>query len=109
MPRRSRKKVPSARMQKALSAHAKFLAAHGIDASKPPRPTGGPTLSLYVSPSAPTGALPDTSDTIPGNGTKQDRQRDNGGRVIGQAYHKGPLQVLSSKDDLKRNKRRDPL
>ena len=108
MPRRSRKKPPSKKLQKALDEHAKFLAAQGIDASKRPRPTGASTKAFLAPPARPTAPFHGTGDTIPGNGTRKDRERDHGGRVIGQAYHKGPLQVLSSPDDLKVNKRRNP-
>jgi hypothetical protein len=95
-----RKKHVSARLQAARDTHDKFLASLGIDPKKPPVLSGVDLPARHAHERG-------TSDKVPGNGTKVDRSRDNCGLIIGQPYHKGPLMVLSGKDDLKTNKRRD--
>ena len=89
------------RLLAAQAAHAKFLRAYGIDPDRPAQLRGVDLPSRHVK----TG--PPLSDTVPPNGPKVTPRGDNLGLVVGQPYHKGPLMVLSSKDDLKTNKRRD--
>jgi hypothetical protein len=107
MPSKRRKKAPSKRMQSALAAHAKFLASHGINAAQRPTPTGASAMTLSEAYTRPTSHIPSTSDTVPAHGTVKTRPASTGGRVIGQAYNKGPLMVLSDKSELANSKRRD--
>ena len=99
----ARKKSNSKRLLAAQDAHAQFLAKHGIDASRKPRLTGASVQTPdYHRKAAPS----PTSDTVP-TGGKPRVSYGSGGRVIGQAYNKGPLMVLSSKSELANSKRRD--
>lgn len=104
MPKRRRK--VSNRLQRAKDAHADFLRSQGIDPSKRPRP-GGAVQSPLAASYTRIPDLPETSDTVPGAGAARDRSyAGTCGKVIGQAYHKGPLVVLHDKSELATNKRR---
>lgn len=108
MPKKRKSKI-SNRLQAAQAAHAKFLRKHGIDASKRPSPSGAVASPLRASYTR-IPALPETSDTVPGNGSKRDRSfAGTCGLVVGQAYNKGPTMVLHSTDRsaLANAKRRD--
>lgn len=48
-----------------------------------------------------------TSDKIPANGSKKQRHKITTNKIVGLAYNKGPIMVLSSKEDLKAAQRRD--
>lgn len=95
----ARKRKVSKRLQAAQDEHAKFLAKHGIDANATPK-LRGVDVPKHEKPQSVT------SDRVPGSAAKT-AGYGHGGRVIGQPYHKGPLMVLSSPEDLKTNKRRD--
>jgi hypothetical protein len=97
MPKRKRK--VSARLQAARDAHDKFLRKHGIGSPKP--------LKGHDIPSYKVEGNAKLTNEVPGSGTPVGTGRhSNHGLVIGQPYHKGPLMVIQSKDDLKSNKRR---
>lgn len=89
----------SCKLQRAHEKHAEFLSKYGIDHSKRPK-LKGVDREKYSQPKRVT------SDSIPGSGAKK-FGHGPGNRIIGQAYNKGPLMVLSSKDELGNAKRRD--
>lgn len=95
-----KKKLTNNRLQQAHEAHAKFLAKFGIDHKAKPSLRGVEREAYTQPPKV-------TSDTIPANGPRGRAHTPSGGRVIGQAYNKGPLMVLGSKDELANAKRRD--
>lgn len=95
-----KRKITNKRLLAAHESHAKFLRSHGIDPTTKPI-LKGVEFETYVRPEHVT------SDCIPGSGSSPKKGHGNAGKVIGQPYHKGPLMVLSSVDDLKTNKRRD--
>lgn len=90
------------RKEQALREHQAFLAKHGIGPRK--RLTGAVSSPLTVK-YDPVGKV--ALGSIPGNGVKGRAHTPAGNRVIGQAYNKGPLMVLGSKDELKNAARRD--
>jgi hypothetical protein len=90
------------RKERLMQEHQTFLAKHGIGKRK--RLTGAVTSPMTVS-YDPKGKV--ALGSIPSNGIKGRGNTPAGDRIIGQAYNKGPLMVLGSKDELKNASRRD--
>ena len=94
--KRKKKKV-SKRMEQELIQHEKFLKKMGIDPNYKRKPS--PLKTERVSKQLPSRNIKDYDWRIQ---TKRDAKRYNGNAVLGQAYNKGNLVVLSAteaKDD----------
>lgn len=106
MPKKRRK--PNKRIAAAQAALDATLRKNGIDPSRPPTLRGVPTKALSEAPAASQTRFPPTSDTIPGNGTRKDRQplAYSGDKVIGQLGNKLGFGVMD-KSELGNAKRRD--
>lgn len=93
------KRKVSKRLRAAQNAHDKALAKLGVRGRSELRGHDIPTYKVKGN--------AQLADKVPGAGTPVGKGRhSNHGLVIGQPYHKGPLMVIQSKDDLKSNKRR---
>ena len=100
--KRKKKKV-SAKMQESIRQHEKYLAKMGIDPNYVRKPT--PLKTERVSKQLPTKDIKDYEWRVQ---TKRTLKEYNGNVVIGQAYNKGNLVVLSGKEasDVSTGKRR---
>ena len=100
--KRKKKKV-SAKMQESIRQHEKYLAKMGIDPNYVRTPT--PLKLGWKSEQLPSRDIKDYDWKIQ---TKRDAKEYNGNVVIGQAYNKGNLVVLSGKEasDASTGKRR---
>ena len=101
--KRKKRKV-SKRMEQELIQHEKFLTKMGIDPNYKRKPT--PLKTERVSKQLPLGRnIKDYEWKVQ---TKKDAKQYNGNVVIGQAYNKGNLVVLSGKEanDVSTGKRR---
>ena len=106
MPKRKRN-VTKAQASAQASLDA-TLRKYGIDPSKRPTLRGIPTKALSEAQNASITATHVTSDTIPGNSTRQDRTNltYKGDRVVGQLGNKQGFGLLN-KSELGNSKRRD--
>ena len=100
--KRKKKKV-SAKMQESIRQHEKYLAKMGIDPNYVRTPT--PLKLGWVSKQLPSRDIKDYDWKIQ---TKKDAKKYNGNVILGQAYNKGNLVVLSGKEaaDVSTGKRR---
>ena len=100
--KRKRKKV-SAKMQESIRQHEKYLAKMGIDPNYVRVPT--PLKTERLSKQLPSRNIKDYEWRVQ---TKRTLKEYNGNVVIGQAYNKGNLVVLSGKEasDASTGKRR---
>ena len=100
--KRKKKKV-SAKMQESIRQHEKYLAKMGVDPHYVRIPT--PLKTERVSKQLPTKDIKDYEWRVQ---TKRVVKEYNGNVVIGQAYNKGNLVVLSGKEanDVSTGKRR---
>ena len=114
--RKKKKKINPAKYEDAWRKHNKFLKSircpvYTLDEyidyvqGKSKKPTGGKCYgSTTVSKTVSRGSTPCPSAKIPsvgdgiGNALKKERPTYNGSVVIGQAYNKGGLQVLSTQE-----------
>ena len=95
--KRKKKKKLTASMEKSLREHEKYLAKMGVDSNYKRTPT--PLNLGWRSEQLPSRDIKDYDWKIQ---TKRDAKRYNGTAVLGQAYNKGNLVVLSAteaKDD----------
>ena len=101
--KRKKKKKLTASMEKSLREHEKFLAKMGIDPNYKRQPT--PLKLDRPSKQLPSRNIKDYEWKVQ---TKRDAKQYNGNVVIGQAYNKGNLVVLSGKEasDANTGKRR---
>ena len=100
--KRKKKKV-SAKMQESIRQHEKYLAKMGIDPNYVRTPT--PLKLGWKSEQLPSRDIKDYDWKIQ---TKRDAKQYNGNVILGQAYNKGNLVVLSGKEaaDVSTGKRR---
>ena len=100
--KRKKKKV-SAKMQESIRQHEKYLAKMGIDSNYVRVPT--PLKTERLSKQLPSRDIKDYEWRVQ---TKRTLKEYNGNVVIGQAYNKGNLVVLSGKEasDASTGKRR---
>ena len=91
--KRKKKKKLTASMEKSLREHEKFLAKMGIDPNYKRKPT--PLKLGWKSEQLPSRNIKDYEWKVQ---TKKDAKQYNGDVVLGQAYNKGNLVVLSSKE-----------
>ena len=91
--KRRKKKKKSKSLLAAEKEHEKFLKRMGVDANYKRTPT--PLKLGWKSEQLPSRDIKDYDWRIQ---TKKDANRYNGSAVIGQAYNKGNLVVLSSKE-----------
>ena len=100
--KRKRKKV-SAKMQESIRQHEKYLAKMGIDPNYVRVPT--PLKLSWKSEQLPSRDIKDYEWKVQ---TKKDAKKYNGNVILGQAYNKGNLVVLSGKEaaDVSTGKRR---
>lgn len=107
MPRRKPKKL-NKRVAAAQAALDAALRKNGIDPARPPTLRGVSNKGFCEAPIASHKPLPETSDTIPGNGTRKARGSNvyTGDRVIGQLGNKQGFGLMN-KDELGNAKRRD--
>tara|TARA_R100001463_G_scaffold33083_1_gene73788 strand:- start:17 stop:376 length:360 start_codon:yes stop_codon:yes gene_type:complete len=91
---KKKKRKVSAKMQKSLDEHEKFLKKMGYQPKE-----NRVDVPIYELPdySSDRPSLP-TSDVIAGPSVKKKIHHYNGNAVIGQAYNKGGLQVLSTQE-----------
>ena len=92
--KRKKKKLLTPRMEKELKAHEKFLSKMGVDSSytRTATPLKGESLSKQL----PLGRdIKDYEWRVQG---KKDALKYHGTAVLGQAYNKGNLVVLSSSE-----------
>ena len=101
--KRKKKKKLTPSMEKSLIAHEKFLAKMGVDPNYKRDPT--PLYTERLSKQLPSRDIKDYDWRIQ---TKRTLKEYNGNVVIGQAYNKGNLVVLSGKEasDVSTGKRR---
>ena len=101
--KRKKKKKLTASMEKSLREHEKYLAKMGVDPNYVRTPT--PLKLGWVSKQLPSKDIKEYDWKIQ---TKRDAKEYNGNVVIGQAYNKGNLVVLSGKEasDASTGKRR---
>ena len=95
--KRKKKKVVSQKEQQSILAHEKFLRKMGVDPNYKRKPA--PLKLDWASKQLPSRDIKDYDWKIQ---TKRDAKRYNGTAVLGQAYNKGNLVVLSAteaKDD----------
>ena len=90
--KRKKKKV-SAKMQESIRQHEKYLAKMGVDPNYVRTPT--PLKLGWKSEQLPSRDIKDYEWKVQG---KKDAMKYNGDVVLGQAYNKGNLVVLSSKE-----------
>jgi len=100
--KRKKKKV-SAKMQESIRQHEKYLAKMGIDPNYVRVPT--PLKTERLSKQLPSRNIKDYEWKVQ---TKKDAKKYNGNVILGQAYNKGNLVVLSGKEasDASAGKRR---
>ena len=100
--KRKKKKV-SAKMQESIRQHEKYLAKMGVDSNYVRTPT--PLKTERLSKQLPSRNIKDYEWRVQ---TKRTLKEYNGNVVIGQAYNKGNLVVLSGKEasDASTGKRR---
>ena len=91
--KKRRKKKMTKRMEAALVEHEKFLKKMGVDPNYKRTPT--PLKTERTSVKLPEKKITDYDWKIQ---TKRDAMKYHGNVVIGQAYNKGNLVVLSSKE-----------
>ena len=101
--KRKKKKVVSAKMQESIRQHEKYLAKMGVDPHYVRKAT--PLKTERVSEQLPSRDIKDYEWRVQ---TKRVVKEYNGNVVIGQAYNKGNLVVLSGKEanDVSTGKRR---
>ena len=101
--KRKKKKKLTASMEKSLREHEKFLAKMGIDPNYKRQPT--PLKLGWKSEQLPSRDIKDYEWKVQ---TKKDAKKYNGNVILGQAYNKGNLVVLSGKEasDASTGKRR---
>jgi len=101
--KRKKKKKVSAKMQESIRQHEKYLAKMGIDPNYVRVPT--PLKTERLSKQLPSRNIKDYEWRVQ---TKRTLKEYNGNVVIGQAYNKGNLVVLSGKEasDASTGKRR---
>ena len=95
--KRKKKKKLTASMEKSLREHEKYLAKMGVDPNYVRTPT--PLKLGWKSKQLPSRDIKDYEWKVQ---TKKDAKQYNGNAVLGQAYNKGNLVVLSAteaKDD----------
>ena len=102
--KRKKKKKLTASMEKSLREHEKYLAKMGVDPNYVRTPT--PLKLSWKPKQLPRGR--DTKDYAGKVQTKRDAKKYNGNVILGQAYNKGNLVVLSGKEasDASTGKRR---
>ena len=91
--KRKKKKKLTASMEKSIREHEKFLKRMGIDPNYKREPT--PLKLGWKSEQLPSRNIKDYEWKVQG---KKDAMKYNGDVVLGQAYNKGNLVVLSSKE-----------
>jgi len=91
--KRKKKKKLTASMEKSIREHEKFLKRMGIDPNYKRKPT--PLKLGWKSEQLPSRNIKDYEWKVQ---TKKDAKQYNGNVVLGQAYNKGNLVVLSSKE-----------
>ena len=91
--KRKKKKKLTASMEKSLREHEKFLKKMGVDSNYIRTPT--PLKTERLSKQLPSRDIKDYEWKVQ---TKKDAKQYNGDVVLGQAYNKGNLVVLSSKE-----------
>ena len=91
--KRKKKKLLTPRMEKELKAHEKFLSKMGVDSSYTRTPT--PLKTERVSEQLPSRDIKDYEWRVQ---TKRTVKEYKGNAVLGQAYNKGNLVVLSSSE-----------
>ena len=91
--KRKKKKLLTPRMEKELKAHEKFLSKMGVDSSYTRTPT--PLKTEQLSKQLPSRNIKDYEWRIQ---TKRVVKEYKGNAVLGQAYNKGNLVVLSSSE-----------
>ena len=101
--KRKKKKKLTPSMEKSLIAHEKYLAKMGVDPNYVRIPT--PLKTERLTKQLPSRDIKDYEWKVQ---TKKDAKQYNGNVVIGQAYNKGNLVVLSGKEanDVSTGKRR---
>ena len=91
--KKSKKRKMSAKMEESIRQHEKFLAKMGVDPNYVRIPT--PLKTERVSKQLPTKDIKDYEWRVQ---TKRTLKEYNGNVIIGQAYNKGNLVVLSGKE-----------
>jgi len=91
--KRKAKKV-TVKMQSALDAHQKYLKKVGYKGSQPLKGVKAPSFT----PARQAPNYPSLSNDIGGVAPKKEAPLYTGNAVIGQAYNKGGLQVLTTKE-----------
>ena len=101
--KRKKKKKLTASMEKSLREHEKFLKKMGVDSNYVQTPT--PLKLGWKSEQLPSRDIKDYEWKVQ---TKKDAKKYNGNVILGQAYNKGNLVVLSGKEasDASTGKRR---
>lgn len=101
--KRKKKKKVSAAQQESIRQHEKYLAKMGIDPNYKRDPT--PLYTERLSKQSPSRDIKDYEWRVQ---TKRDAKKYNGNVILGQAYNKGNLVVLSGKEakDVSTGKRR---
>ena len=101
--KRKKKKKLTAAMEKSVREHEKFLKKMGVDSNYVQTPT--PLKLGWKSKQLPSRDIKDYDWKIQ---TKRDAKKYNGNVILGQAYNKGNLVVLSGKEakDVSTGKRR---
>ena len=101
--KRKKKKKLTASMEKSLREHEKYLAKMGVDPNYVRTPT--PLKLSWKSKQLPSRDIKDYDWKIQ---TKKDAKKYHGNVILGQAYNKGNLVVLSGKEasDASTGKRR---
>ena len=101
--KRKKKKKLTPSMEKSLREHEKFLKKMGVDSNYVQTPT--PLKLGWKSKQLPSRDIKDYDWKIQ---TKRDAKKYNGNVILGQAYNKGNLVVLSGKEakDVSTGKRR---
>ena len=101
--KRKKKKKLTASMEKSLREHEKYLKKMGVDSNYVRTPT--PLKLSWKSKQLPSRDIKDYDWKIQ---TKRDAKKYNGNVILGQAYNKGNLVVLSGKEaaDASTGKRR---
>ena len=101
--KRKKKKKLTASMEKSLREHEKFLKKMGVDSNYVQTPT--PLKLGWKSEQLPSRNIKDYEWKVQ---TKKDAKKYNGNVILGQAYNKGNLVVLSGKEaaDVSTGKRR---
>ena len=92
-PKKRKKKVVSAKMEKSIRQHEKFLAKMGVDPHYVRIPT--PLKTEQLSKQLPSRDIKDYEWRVQ---TKRTVKEYKGNAVLGQAYNKGNLVVLSSSE-----------